>query len=546
MHVNQDLSVAETAPGYRLEISKVLLSLAAVNALFVVLRLAYFSGYQGMDDAIYISYARSFAANNAVDPNIKTHWIGRAGGWLPMALGFKLGLQPPLASTWMQLCCSLATLNVAFALAVRRLGLRTAQLSGILLASCPNDVIYSTASYIDCSAASMVWICAVIVLWTTDARENVWRQRCAGFAFGLGFLNTEISVLALPPLFLTLLPIRWKTLFRFAANFGLGGALALALEFGFWTHQTGDPLYRYRATDVRAMSNPNQLTFDPQTHPQPTPRRWSLPAPLPGGRYYSNDLAAVLKTLFLNEEYALFTWLGIPAVLLGLMSRERLVRDLSVFTVCLLTLLLYAPVLEGKYSLHRDPRYYLAASAPLALCSGFMLSKRLNAWGQFAVAGAVATSSVVALQLTDATRSMPSLRELHEFRCAHSDQRLWVSPWTAGFLAYHSNYDQDSDLGLILIEQTQGSNSLRKFRTFRPDVPTVEHLAEVPAGYAVVSELNTEPIPSWWQEVTVIAPREPLVGAAIPPLKRIGMPPRILKNLNPAIHSMRVYHVGQR
>jgi hypothetical protein len=253
----------------------------------------------------------------------------------------------------------------------------------------------------------------------------------------------------------------------------------------------------------------------------------------------------VAREFFGEEEIALFGYLAVLALPICLMSRERLPRDLAVTALSLTLLLLYTP-LHQRYTLPRSPRYLLVMFPALVGCIAWAVRTRLSPRWQWGVVGLTALTSVAALALTHQTRSLPALRQVHEFRLAHPNERMWATPEQTGFLLYHANYAPDMSLGLLLEKETKTSNAFRETQHYSQDLPLAERLVDAVGGHAALpAEGKKIEIPDTWQEVARLEPQGPLVQLGKWLVSRAGLPRVLQDRLNPRRFHMIVYRLPE-
>ena len=515
--------------------------LIAINLLALAMRLWFFTGYQGADDAIYLDYGRIFAQSGQVDATIQTQWIGRAGAWLPIALAFACGAPAWVAEAAFPLVCSLGVINLLTVWLTRRFDLRTGVLAGLLMSLLPVDVIFSTTCYPDGPLALFTLGCLATLLWTDTARQELWRYGVAGLLLGLGILIRETSVLTLVPVFFVSLPARIPDLVRRLALFGALLVVPFLGEMAFFQWQTGEPLFRFKA----ARAALQRVLPEWEKHRATVKNLSWLPVPPPHRRDFSNDFVAVAREFFGEEEIALFGYLAVLALPICLMSRERLPRDLAVTALSLTLLLLYTP-LHQRYTLPRSPRYLLVMFPALVGCIAWAVRTRLSPRWQWGVVGLTALTSVAALALTHQTRSLPALRQVHEFRLAHPNERMWATPEQTGFLLYHANYAPDMSLGLLLEKETKTSNAFRETQHYSQDLPLAERLVDAVGGHAALpAEGKKIEIPDTWQEVARLEPQGPLVQLGKWLVSRAGLPRVLQDRLNPRRFHMIVYRLPE-
>lgn len=515
--------------------------LLGINLLALAVRLIFFSGLQGSDDAIYLAHAYDFAEHGTID-RTPSHWVGRILVWMPVAAALRLGLSAQVALTWFPIVCSMVSLNAVFAAARARLGERAALLAALLFAFFPLDAIYSTTSYCDGPIACFTFLTLMFFLWQYESSHPIRYGICAGLSFAAAYLCREsVLVLALPLAVIALLKGR---VVRVVAAGAVGAIVPLAVETAFWSSQTGDPLYRLHSTSG---SVENQTVLREQIlnqMQQPGAWRWPMGPPELPPYYHQNPLLDAAHSLFVNEEYALFMIVGIPLLLWQLIRRDRVDWEFQFWFWSLLLVMLFFPFHRGRYTLRHDPRYCTAVVAPLCVCLAHVIDTWQRPVLRIGLSLLLITTAIGGLVVTQYSRTQPGFYELHEFRKAHAGTPLWVAPRPAVMLAYQSTYDGDADVGLLLMEGARTSNRFLEYIRYRPDVAIAEHPSEIRNGFVIVSERYTEPLPPHWKQVALFGDKTPLVSKwTLEFAKFVGIPERVAERVVPVKGRMAAYSV---
>jgi len=436
---------------------RTILALIGVNLLALVVRLVFFSGLQGGDDAIYLSLAHNYAANSAIDPE-PSHWAGRILVWLPIAAGLKLGWSAVVALSWFPLLCSLATLNALFWVARARLGENAAILATLLWAIFPLEVIYATTSYCDGPVGGLAFLTCACFIWQYESRRPHLWGFLAGLSLAAAYLCRETVLILVVPL--AGIALVRKHFVRAAWTGFLGASVLLVAEVAFWQIETGDPLRRLHSTSESLAGIPLTASGQPGQAPEVAKSTsWWFSGP-PGypPYYHENPLKDAAHSLFINEEYALFMIVGLPLLLWQVVRRDWVAWEYLLIFWVLLALTLFFPFFSLKYTLRRDPRYCSVIVGPMCLC----LAHELQRWRvpalRFGLVALLALASLAGLQATQGSRTRSAFRELHDFRRLHAGTRLWTSPLAAVTLAYYSSYDGDEDVGLTFFESNRTSH----------------------------------------------------------------------------------------
>jgi hypothetical protein len=270
----------------------------------------------------------------------------------------------------------------------------------------------------------------------------------------------------------------------------------------------------------------------------------TLPGPTHAFRSENTFLDGLLMFVT-NEEFGAFYLVFLPLLTIMTIRRDRPTSDLRIWIWCMTALLLFFPAHFPKYTLQRDPRYYVCLTVPAALCfvrwMGDILGQRLSRW----VYWGVLASNLAALIVTADARRMATPRFLHEFQKLHRDEVLWVTPREGAFLAVYSGMTSRGSVAIHFFEQGSKSNAGRQYFLYDPEVRTAESMDEITEGYVAIDENRRGAVPSHWKLVTRVPDTpSPLVGLAINALQRAGVPKRFTNKLRPGGGTKTaIYHV---
>ncbi len=317
--------------------------LVAVLLFGLVLRLAIFAGYVGIDDITYISDANRIAEGRwEVSTYFGTARLGMTGTLA--ALFYLFG--PSLAAVVVQpLFWSLLAIPLAYVTGkIVFNDTRVALLATLFTAVYPLDVIYSTQYFPDVAAATLMWVAFLCFYVAEQKRHGGW-YLAAGVAMGVAYLHKETALLVLLPLVLFLLyQRRWR---RGYVWFGVGFLVVLAAEMVALGLLFNDPLYRFHALAPIG------------TSAKPVSRA-GLDQIRPGGL-----LLSPLVALLTNHEYCLFY----PVVALAIVSlirrKDGASAPLLLFFLTIGLYTLYGPTSIKVYR-HLRPleRYTLPLTIP--------------------------------------------------------------------------------------------------------------------------------------------------------------------------------------
>lgn len=331
-------------------------SIAGLALLAVAILFWRWVGYQGHDDAYYAAAALDWVANfPALGSN---HWALRYTLVLPTAA--VIALAGP--TVW-----ALAAVNlVAFAgflvagyLAVRHwFGWPAAALFTLVGAVLPQFPVQATYANPDLLEMALV-VGSFWVLMLARERGGPWRLLLlSGLLAGLGFLTREttLALVALYGLFFLFRPAmpRWRYLLV-----GLGFALVVGAQLGYFALRTGDPLHRIHIS---------------ATHDR-VDRAAKVTAAQEAGRALDSEgvlatspVVAPLAAIFISQKYGALFFLAIPAYALlrfggGLTARQRAVLDCA----GLGALVAFLFVAVNASILYVVPRYFMVPAALAAV-----------------------------------------------------------------------------------------------------------------------------------------------------------------------------------
>lgn len=456
--------------------------------LAIVVRLLFFVGYQGRDDRNYIAYAEFVNSGGHLSQlDVQTPWIGRIGFWIPLAGSMKALGNTQAGYAAYSFTCSLAGVLLILALGRMTVGAGPAVLAGLLLTVMPLDVLYATKAYPDLPVGLYMTAAFWLVLRSRQSR-SVLLPCTAGLLLGLAYLHKESAVFAFIPFAITLRA--WpRAYWRQVVLCGSAFAIVVFAELGFWSIVKQDPLYRLHTTDA-ALEQVVERQVDRR------PARL-LPGPRPDDVYRSeNSLLDAILMLTTNEEFALFYWLALPIVAFSSWRRDRGTRDLRLWVLILLPMLLFLPVLEARYTLARDPRYYTCLTIPLLLVFSSYLF-RVRPVVRWLTVGLVVSTSLAAIFIGRESSRMEPHQTLAR-RYAASEEILWTTPQIAADLLIMGGMDTGARLAVHLLEQGRTAASYQAVQMIRPTIPVADVASEISSGILVLRERNADRLPSGW------------------------------------------------
>jgi hypothetical protein len=267
------------------------LSLAAVLVVWIGARVAYFNGYYTEDAPGYVGDALAIAAG---DYQARNHVNGlNLGTYGPVAIPLVLlGKTDAALSVWPLLCSLLGLLSMA-GTATILFGPAWGVIAGLLYATYPGDVFFSTVVMPD--AIQSGWLSFSLFLVTmASSRPALWRGDvlifAAGVAMGVchivranGALLVPIGVVAIIVLRSSSPALGWPATARRCGVFVEGVVVVFALEGLAYLATVGDFLFRFHVVDRHYGRMTSIEQFGLNTHPLTIP--YSAFAPLTWWRF---------------------------------------------------------------------------------------------------------------------------------------------------------------------------------------------------------------------------------------------------------------------
>jgi hypothetical protein len=379
-------------------------ALPLLLVLGVLLRLAVFSGYVGIDDMTYISDAYRFAEGRFdVSSYFGTARVGMTG---TLALFFWL-FGPSLAAVVaLPLTCSIA--NIVLTYFTGRVVYeddRVALTGALFVMVYPLEVIYATQYFPDVMAATFTSV-AFLCFYLAEKSGKGWLYFAAGAGTGTGYLFKETALLVLLPLTIYVI---YRRHFRKGYVFVAAGIAAILLvEILLLGALFGDPLYRWNSLRPIALRD-GGISGGPD-----------YDVIRPGGIWLSP-----LVALLTNQEYGLFYFL-IPVAIVSLIRHgDRRSYGIVLFFVAVGLYTLWGPTSLKAYR-HLRPleRYTLPVTVAGMILLARWVCCYLRPKPRWAMVGCLVVSWLACLYL-DNTWTYRSVGEsLAVFRKEHPQKTL--------------------------------------------------------------------------------------------------------------------------
>lgn len=330
--------------------------LLGVLAAALAARLAFFTGYFGSDEVTYTGEAVRLLAGEWP----QSDYIGavRLGITFPVALLMWIFGHTEFAANLWSLLCSLGEIALVFILAKHFWGTRAALLSSLLLAFTPLHAHYAGRLMADAPLAFFITLTFFSLLWGDRQEHRLW-YFAAGIAAGMVWWIKS----AVAPVFLTVFAIYVIREKRFAMKwlfmaagvllmFLINGLIFQVMENDFWK------IYRMTTSGVAEYAGDRVQGSEP----------W----------FYIKYLFVDIKhTLLLGPLAAIATLLWIWP---GNKNKHRGTK-IFIWGVGLVAILsLFLVSLKPLLFITKQVNYMTVFLAPLALLSGYALSRLSNLW----------------------------------------------------------------------------------------------------------------------------------------------------------------------
>ena len=221
---------------------------AVVFATALLVRLACFTGLIASDDLGYSGFALGIARGTYhLEPH---HYAIRYGLLLPVAAFYRLFGATEWSSVVASLLANSLACVVAAIIARRYAGMTGAWIVGLLMATFPIDVRYSS-TLVPETVAALPMLGGALLFLQARERASVARGVAAGVCFGIGYLTKEpIAFVAVAFFLFALLQRRWEL----ALQLSVGAGAVVAAELAWYWSQTQDLLFRPHAMAVHNSS----------------------------------------------------------------------------------------------------------------------------------------------------------------------------------------------------------------------------------------------------------------------------------------------------
>jgi hypothetical protein len=227
-------------------VTAIMVAVVFITALLV--RLACFTGLIASDDLGYSGFALGIARGTyQLEPH---HYAIRYGLLLPVAAFYRAFGAVEWTSVIVPLLANSMACVLAAIIARRYAGMAAAWIVGLLMATFPIDVRYST-TLVPETVAALPMLAGALLFLQARERGSVARGLAAGLCFGIGYLTKEpIAFVAIVFFFFALGTRRPALAMQVAA----GASAVVAAELAWYWSQSHDLLFRPHAMAVHNSS----------------------------------------------------------------------------------------------------------------------------------------------------------------------------------------------------------------------------------------------------------------------------------------------------
>ncbi|HKV26001.1 MAG TPA: glycosyltransferase family 39 protein [Candidatus Acidoferrum sp.] len=216
----------------------------AITAVGFLMRLACFTGLIGSDDLVYSRFAQEISNLTYVPESI--HYALRYGLIIPVGLIYRIFGVHEWTTILAPLIASTACVPLIMLIGKRLAGMRGALIAGVLLASFPVALLYSTILVPEPVAGFYILVGLLLYLESDDSNP-IFFGVGSGLILGISYVTKEpAAFVAMAVFFDAVIRRRWKA----AVGVGIGAAAIVATELAYYLATTGDVLYRFHAMKI--------------------------------------------------------------------------------------------------------------------------------------------------------------------------------------------------------------------------------------------------------------------------------------------------------
>lgn len=215
--------------------------LLALALFALLLRLVFFNGPFGSDDAVYLERAIAVARGDwsSSDYNGALRYAFN----LPAGLLIRIFGENTAAANLWPLLCSLAEVLLVYVVAASIWGRRAGLFAGLVLATLPLHISVASRIHVD-AVVSLFLSLAFALVYFGSMRDSRRLWFAAGLAMGAVYWAKELAAVTL--LAFLAIPLLWRRMPPGWPWVLLGGLTMLIAHLGLMTAIAGDPLHLFR------------------------------------------------------------------------------------------------------------------------------------------------------------------------------------------------------------------------------------------------------------------------------------------------------------
>jgi hypothetical protein len=350
--------------------------LAMLLLFAVALRLAFFNGFFGSDDLVYLTRSMEIAQGTWTSANYNGSL--RYGYNIPAAFFiYVFGLSRFAANAW-TLLCSLAEVGVVYVFAARFLDRRAAIFAAIVIATIPLHIALSTRIHADAVLALFLTL-SFVLFYAAEQSGSRRLYVATGLSLGMIFWVKELAVITLLafatyPLILGRLKREWAWVIG-------GGLIMLVGHLILMKIVADDPLHLIKTVLGQLQTGISSDGYDDSPE------------------YYFRYLFLDIRHTWIAPFLAAIA-IALPLLIMGRRRNAGAMSFVAWWLIGLLVVLSFMPVSFSPLRLAMKQSNYLNLFlAPIALLSGTLLARMprgalLNALVFVTVIGGIALGAV--------------------------------------------------------------------------------------------------------------------------------------------------------
>jgi hypothetical protein len=460
-------------------------ALVIVLASATIMRVAFFNGFFGSDDTVYLE--RSIAVAHSDWSSSDYNGALRYGFNIPAGLLIAwMGVGTWTANLW-PLLCSLGEIATVYVFAHRYAGRRVAVFSSMILATIPLHIAVATRIHAD-PVVSLFLTLSFVFFYAAESARTLKLFFATGLSMGMVFWVKELAIVTLfgffsyPPIYRRF-DGRWVFVI-------LGGLSMFAAHLALMQYVASDPLHL-----IKTVAGQVQKSFITQNLGED------------GAGFYFHYLFLDPKHTWLAPYLAVCGCVAAAVQCNGVASANRMQRYSVWWLLVLIGMLTFMPVSLSPLRLTmKQPNYMTLFLAPIALLAGQQLAR----WHARTILLAVVVGGIVlgALEQRAYRVFTGNARAAVAFAIQHPDD------WVLGTANTNNFITLSRSLGMAPLPSAQYGFLLRAPSADNPALAAV--MDTQPFGFAIFDRetiafdfhgANTlAEVPPCWQPVKILTP----------------------------------------